>query len=388
MKTRLFVSMPRLVSRHFITLACVGILAAFLLGGCSNNESGTNGNSEKAPVVVMTVKRGTLSQSLTYNGDVKAESEVKVFSRVPDRIVELTVDVGSRVRIGDLIARIEASALEQAVRQAEAGLAASRVQEANLRVDYERAQRLLKENALSQQQFDAIKTQAEAMHAQVEQAQAALEAAKSMYADARVTAPISGIIATRNLDEGDMASPGVPLVTIVQMSRVKTTFDAIEIDLRWLSLGQAATVRVRSYPDHAFAGRVTRISPVLDPATRMASVEVIIDNPKHLLKPGMFATVEVLTGAIDSVITVPRHAAIEHTVTVNREGTEEVVKDFSVFVVTNGVAEQRALKIQYANHRALAVSSGLAVGEQVVTLGQKSLRNGSPVTIVREEEWR
>ena len=388
MKTRISVAVARFVTRPIITLASAGILVTAPLEGCGDSDSGSNGNGEKTPVVVMIVQRGTLSQSLSYNGDIKAESEVKVFSRIPDRIVELCVDVGSRVRAGDLLARIEASTLEQAVHQAEAGLAASRVQEANLRVDYERAQRLLKENALSQQQFDAIKTQAEAMHAQVEQAQAALEAAKSMYGDARVTAPISGIIATRTLEEGDMAGPSVPLVTIVQMARVKMTFDATDTDLRWLSLGQTATIRVRSYPDQAFAGRVTKISPVLDPATRMAAVEVIIDNRKHLLKPGMFASVEVLTGAIDSVITVPRHAAIEHTVTVNRDGSEEVVKDFSVFVITNGAAEQRTLNIQYADHRALAVSSGLAVGEQVVTLGQKSLRNGTRVVIVREEEWR
>lgn len=373
-----------LLEKAFVAFCCCVITTSPYVG-CSS-ESDADENAEKVPVVVKTVHRSTMEQSLSYFGDIRAQAEVKVFSRVPDRIVKLFVDVGSRVQPGQVIAMIEAGALEQAVRQAEAALAAARVQEANLRVDHERAQRLFKENALSQQQFDAIKTQAEAMRAQVEQAEAALEAARSHYNDARVTAPISGIVATRTLDEGDMASPGVTLVSIVQMERVKTTFEATETDLRWLAVGQAASVRVRSYPDTTFSGHVTKISPVLDPTTRMATIEVTMANPLHLLKPGMVAGVEVFTGKLEGIIPVPRHAAIENTSTAERNGREEVVKTYIAFVVKDGIAEQRTLNVQYANHVALAVSGGLTEGEQVVTLGQSSLRNGTPVTVVREEE--
>src|SRR5574341_1577667 len=342
-----------------------------------------NGQAEtKIPVEIMTVRRGNLAQTLSYYGDIKAEFEVKVFSKVPDRIERLFVEAGDNVAQGAPIARIVATTIEQAARQAEAALAAAKAQETNLRSEYDRFELLYRDLSVSKQQFDAIATQYEAAKAQVKQAEAALTSAKSLLHDATITAPIAGIIGNRYCELGDMAAPSLPLVSVCQMDRVKMTFEATEKDLARLEIGQNTFVQVSTYPDRTFEGKVVKISPVLDPLTRLAEVEVLLDNPEHKLKPGMYAHAEVTTGMIENVIVVPRHAVIENTSLERVGGEDHVVKNYYVFVVDSSKAVQRKLEVIYLNHEFLAIASGLRIGEKLVTVGQNNLRDGTLVVVV------
>jgi RND family efflux transporter MFP subunit len=352
---------------------------------CSQSDRQANVEA-KIPVEIMTVRLGNLAQTLSYYGDVKAEFEVKVYSKVPDRIERLFVDAGDKVAKGATIARITATTIEQAVRQVEAALTAAKAQEANLRAEYDRFELLYRDHSVSKQQYDAIATQYEAAKAQVEQAEAALTSAKSQLRDATITAPIAGIIGKRYCEAGDMAAPSLPLVSVCQMDRVKLTFEVTEKDLARLDIGHKTVVQVSTYPDRTFEGKVVKISPVLDPVTRLAEVEVLLDNPEHKLKPGMYARAEVTTGVIENVIVVPRHTVIENTSLERVGGEEQVVRNYYVFVVDSSKAVQRKLEVIYLNHEYLAISSGLQIGEKLVTVGQNNLRDGTPVVIVKEKD--
>jgi RND family efflux transporter MFP subunit len=360
-----------------------GLLAlTVLILGCSKKSQ--DEQVVKVPVEVQTIATGNLVQNLTYNGDINAEFEVKVFSKIPDRIERFNVDMGSYVTQGQPIARIVATTIEQAVRQAEAGLAAARAQEANVKVEYERAQRLQRENAISKQQYDLVVTQYEAAKAGLETAEAALHSAKSTLDDATVTAPITGIIGKRFYEAGDMANPAVPLVTIVQMNRVKILFDATETDLGKIKLGQVAAIVVRSFPDETFSGRINKISPVLDPYTRLAQIEVIMDNPGHKLKPGMYAQVTVTTGVLQNVILVPRFSIIESTTLAKINGEDQPVTNYFTFIVQDGKAIQRQLQPLYINHVQMAVSEGVRAGDQLIVSGQANVRDGSFVDVIKK----
>ena len=359
----------------FVLLASVALFTY-----CS--QTGESERQNAIPVEVMEIGLGVVKQSLNFHGDIKAQVEVKVFAKIPDRIEEFFVDDGDRVRKGDPIARVLATMIEQAVLQAEAGLSATRAQEANSKVEFERAKRLQKENAMSKQQLDAIQTQYEAVSAQVKQAEAVLASARSQLRDATITAPISGIIGKRYYEAGDMALPSSPVVSIVQMDRVKIIVDATEEDLGRLSIGQKAEVRVRSYPGEVFVGKVLKISPVLDPLTRLAEVEVLIPNPGHKLKPGMYAEAEITTGILNNVIVVPRYSVIESTSLQAVDGEDRVVKNYFIFVVDDSSrAQQRRLDVDYVNHKNVAVRGGIKAGEELVISGQNNLRDGIPVTI-------
>ncbi|NUO79403.1 efflux RND transporter periplasmic adaptor subunit [candidate division KSB1 bacterium] len=366
----------------------VGSMAvvAALAMSCKDADQQAGKNEAQTPVEVMTVNLGSLRQVLNFQGDIKAEFEVKVFSKVPDRIERFFVDAGDRVAKGAPVARIAATTIEQAVRQAEAGLAAAKAQEANLHAEYERFALLYRDLSVSKQQYDAIATQYEAARAQAEQAEAALASTKSLLRDATITAPIAGIIGKRYCEAGDMATPALPLVSVCQMDRVKMTFEATEKDLARLEIGQKTVVQVSTYPDRNFEGKVVKISPVLDPLTRLAEIEVLLDNPEHKLKPGMYAHAEVTTGMIENVIVVPRHAVIENTSLERIGGDDQVVKNYYVFVVDSSKAVQRKLEVLYLNHEYLAISSGLQIGEKLVTVGQNNLREGTPIVIVKEKD--
>ena len=364
-------------------LSIVLILLNLILFGCGSGAN-TDAAKEKVPVEVAAVKLGKVIQSIKYTGDIKAEFEVKVFSKISDRIEKYYVDEGDYISKGAPIARIYATTIEQVARQAEAALAAARAQESNVKVEYERAERLNRENVMSAQQFDLIKTQYEAAKAQMEQAAAGLTSAQSTLKDATVAAPISGIIGKRYYENGDMTNMAVPLVSIVQMENVKTTFDATEEDMGKLALGQAASVTVRSYPDHKFEGKIVKISPVLDPTTRMASVEVLLENKEKLLKPGMYAEVEVITGFLENVIVVPRFAAIETTTLDENNGKQDVVKNYFVYIVDKDKALQKKLDVIYVNHVSLAVKAGIQIGDKLVVSGQNNLRDSTAVAVIKE----
>ncbi len=348
-------------------------------------QSGDVEEETRVSVAVQEVALGNLKQTLAFQGDIQAEISVRVFSKIPDRIETFYVDAGDYVKKGDPVADVLATAIEQGVLQAKAALTAAQAQEANLKVELQRAERLMKENAMSKQQYDGIKTQYEAVVAQANQAKAALTSAESQYTDTRVSSPINGIVGKRYYEAGDMANPALPLVEIVQMNRVKMVFNVTEKDLGKLALEQKADVSVRAYSDKAFQGKVSKISPILDPVTRMAEVEVLINNPSLLLKPGMFAEVVITTGEIKDAVIVPRYAVLENTSLVSVDGEDKVVKKYLVFTVENSIALQKELTVEYVDYKTIAVESGIAVGEQLVISGQNNLRDSMLVVIPGEE---
>ena len=369
--------------RKSILLTAAGII--LVLAGCA--PSTDSDEAADVPVRVISAEKARVEKVLKYNGDIKAEYKVRVFSKVPDRITSFFVDAGDVVAKGDNIAEIKATQLEQGVRQAKAGLTAATSRLANMKLEFERAKRLFEENAMSRQQYDAIQTQYEAAAAQQEQAEAALKSAKSTLTDAVVTAPISGIIGQRFFEDGDMAAPSQPLVTIVQVENVKMVFDVAEEDLGKIKKGQQSSVSVGSYAERTFQGTIHKISPVLDPVTRMATVEVLVPNEKKLLKPGMYANVSVLTGIIDDKIALPRYAVLESTNMKTVAGEDVVYTDYYVFTVNDSSrAVQKKLDVAYVNHRNIAVNEGVTLGEPIVVEGQNNLRDGTPVIVISKEE--
>lgn len=371
-----------MIRKWIITIVCISTI---LVVHCTSTD--TNQEKIAVPVEVMAVKRGDVKQTLHFNGDIKAEYKVKVFSKIPDRITQFYVDEGDKVSKGDVIVTVEATLLKQAVRRTEAGLAAAKAQLANVSAEYQRAERLYSENAMSKQQYDAVKTQYEAAQSQVDQAEAGLASTQSNLRDASITAPISGIIGERNYETGDMASPQLPLVTIVQTDNVKMVFDATEKELGQLKIDQPATVEVTSYPDNQFLGKILKISPILDPITRLATIEILIPNTEAKLKPGMFAQAEVTIGLLQNKIIIPRYAALETTTLQSIQGQDRVIKKYHVYVVNDSSkAEQRDLIVEYVNHNYIAVNSGIDVGEKIVISGQNKLLDSTIVDIIETEK--
>ncbi|NLG84232.1 MAG: efflux RND transporter periplasmic adaptor subunit [Firmicutes bacterium] len=207
----------------------------------------------------------------------------------------------------------------------------------------------------------------EAAEAQVHQAEAAVELARAQLTNAVITAPIGGVVAARAIDPGEMASPGVPVFTLVAIDRVFVDVSLTESLVGKVQNGTPVEVSVDAFPGLTFRGVLTNLAPAADPRTREFSARVSIPNRDHRLKAGMSATVKLATEVHRHVLVLPADALVD------RNG------DRFVFVVTNGRAKERLVKTGLSDGVMTEILAGLAVGEKGVGKGQDELADGIAV---------
>lgn len=370
-----------------VPLVAAGLLVTVVvfggfLAGCSRGGKPAAGNDGRVvAVAVEPVQVGDLENRVTITGKVAAAAEVNVVPKVPGKVAAVPVQVGDRVKAGQVLVRLEATEIAAQVRQAEAALELARAgagqAEANYRnarENLERIEKLFQEGAVSQQQLDLARTQfavAESQYrgagsGQVRQAQAAVELARANLANTVITSPIAGLVATRNVDPGEMAAPGVPVVTVVDLDTVVVEGSLSESQVNRISVGQEALVTIRALGERGFTGRVVTLSPVAG-LSRAFPVKIEIANRDHLIKPGMVAEATLATEKRAGVMLVPREALLE----VNGQKV--------VYVLDGEVARERPVKVGLVGRARAEVLEGLQAGQEVVVVGQESLRDGTRV---------
>ncbi|MBA7470214.1 Multidrug resistance protein MdtA [subsurface metagenome] len=194
------------------------------------------------------------------------------------------------------------------------------------------------------------------------------------FEEAKVKSPLSGTVGRLYLDKGSTIGLETPVALIARMDRVKVEFSIPERDMVKVSKDQEARVRVDAYPDRTFIGKVTRLSPVVDPITRSAYAEVALSNPHRKLKPGMFAEIDIVVVSSKGAVVVPK---------------EGILKDLHtgssfVFVVEGGSAVKRVIETGISQEGLVEVKSGLTFGEKIIVTGQHYLKGGEKVEVVQE----
>ncbi len=326
----------------------------------------------------------TFQSSLEILGELRPLASVDVMSRVSGRLRELSVERGDRVKKGQLLAVVDDEDILQQIRRAEAsisvaeaGVSREQASTDNLEIQVRRYQRLHSESLISTQELEDIesrfrvaKAQLELAKAQVEQARASLRELRIQQEQTRVYSPLNGFTGSRYLDPGALVSPSVPIVSVIDMSRVKTVVPIAEGLLSRVSVGQAGEVTVDAYPDRQYRGRVTRISPFLNPDTRSADVEIEIANEREELRPGMFARVAIESGQPQLSLAIPRSALLTR-------GTEKGVFLLSPDLVTH----YQPIQIGRIQGEYVEVLGGLEPGTRVVTSGAQKLNEGDKVKL-------
>lgn len=377
-------SRAREAGGNAVPLVAAGLLAALVVAaaGCGRGGNPAAGDERRVvPVAVEQVQVGDLEDRVTITGKVAAAAEVNVVPKVPGKVVAVPVQVGDRVKAGQVLVRLEATEIAAQVRQAEAALELARASAGQAEANYrnakdnlERMERLFQEGAISRQQLDLARTQfavAESQYraagaGQVKQAEAAVELARANLANTVITSPIAGLVAARNVDPGEMAAPGVPVVTVVELDKVVVEGSLSESQVNRVSVGQEAKVIIRALGEREFTGRVVTLSPVAG-LSRSFPVKIEIVNPGHVIKPGMVAEVTLATDRKTGVVLVPREALLE------------VDGQQVVYVLDGEVARERPVKVGLAAGGRAEVLEGLRPGEDVVVAGQESLRDGARV---------
>ncbi len=209
-----------------------------------------------------------------------------------------------------------------------------------------------------------VKAAAAAVH----QAEAALALARHQLADAVITSTISGKVAARNIDPGEMAQPGFPLLVIVDNSKLYLEAEVPQEQLHSIAVGSVAEVEVSGIAHKKLTGRVYKINPAVRPDVRVAMIRIRLDNSEGLLRAGMFAKARVVIKRALDVVVVPREAVYE-------EGNEHYV-----FVVEGQTARRRKVKLGIQNATQYEVQAGLREGEQLIVSRHTELRDGQKVS--------
>ncbi len=342
-------------------------LAALLfLAGCSDSEE--QAVAQAPPVEVVRVEGERVVERIQATGDLIPREEATVAAEVPGLVTRLHVDEGDSVARGAPLLEIdpERRRLELASRQA-------RVEEAEAALaDQQRQTERVRELSEAKIASDAQRDQGELAlrlaRSRLTAARAELGLGERALRDATVLAPFDGLVARRHVSQGEYVAPGSALVDLVALDPIEVSFHVTEIDSARVSVGGSLDLRVATYPNESFQGRVISLSPGVDPRTRMLRVRAIVPNADGRLRPGFFARVDLGISERDGVATIPEDAVLQRA-----DGA------VAFRLVGEDRVERRRLRTGGVRDGRIEVLEGLAVGDTVVVRGQTELVDGSVV---------
>jgi membrane fusion protein, multidrug efflux system len=309
-------------------------------------------------VKTMLLEKQKVAQKIDYTANLLAFEEINYAPASPGRIEEINVEVGSRVAKGDVIARMDRTQLSQASDQLQMATA-----------NYERMDTLYKLKSISQQQYEAAKTQYEVSKANVD----------FLIKNTTLVSPINGIVTGKYFETGELYS-SVPntaagkaaVVTLMQINPLKARINMSERYYPLLKKGMKAKVSVDIFPKREFHGEVFRIYPTISADTRTFSVELVINNADEALRPGMFARVYLDMGEAN-VLVVPAISIVK------QEGTN----DRYIFLADRDTVARKVLISigERYDDKVEVMSDSLKEGDTVIIAGQDKLMNGSRISI-------
>jgi membrane fusion protein (multidrug efflux system) len=328
-------------------------LAAILAAGCSGGGAGGPPPDVAVEVVMEKPAVSAVDDVLSAIGTIDANERVELKPKTSGAVETIHFVEGQRIEKGarllDLDSRKESAIAAQA--EAEEQLAKSNLA---------RARTLAGTKAISLQEIDQLESQV-AVRA------AARDLERERLAERALTAPISGVLGPRLVSPGQYVAMGTPVTTIVDDSVVKVQFRIPERELGRVRTGQEGRLRVASQADRVFVGQVDLIDPEVDSSTRTAMIRLRVSNPDGLLRPGMFARVELVTSRRDRALVLPEGALVP------------AMDRFSVFVSDQGRAASRTVKLGVRLPGKVEILEGITAETEVVVSGTQKLVEGMKV---------
>ncbi len=331
----------------------LAIAAAVVLAGCGGKmkkaEVVVDSLSMVVPVKISVAQSEEIEHSAVFTSNIEAFVQNNIAPSMPLRIDRIFVDVGSKVSRGQLLATMDGTQYNQVA-----------VQLSNAQADYDRMKKVYDAGGISKQMMDQTEAALKVQKTQ----------ANNLLVNTQLRSPISGVVTARNFDAGDMYNGATPILTVMQIDRLKVAFSISEQYFPMVRQGMDASIAVDMYPDTVFVGKVTLIAPAIDPSTRTFGIEVTVPNKGGELRPGMFSRATLVFGMKQGIM-------VEDVAIQRQLGTN----DKYVFVALDGKAQRREVITGAQIGSRVEILSGVKEGDSVITAGISRLMQGTPIKV-------
>lgn len=347
-----------MTKRFYFHYAVVGLMALGTVACSSGKDSGKEGGTdqteqteEKPKVKLARVDERDVDQIGEYTATVESDVRNNISSNTALRIEKILVDVGDPVKKGQVLVKMDASNLLQLELQIK-----------NQEIEFKRIDELYKVGGASKSEWDNIKTQLDVNRT----------AYNTMKENTQLISPISGVVTARNYDDGDMAS-STPILTVETLAPVKMLINVSETYYPKVRKGMPVSVKLDTYGDESFTGKVSIVYPTIDPSSHTFPVEIQLANADQKVRPGMFARATLTFG-------VARRTVIPDMAVVKQMGAG----DYYVFIYeSNGTVRRSVVQLGRRLGEEYEVISGVPAGAQVVIAGQNKLADKMAVDVVK-----
>ncbi len=356
---------PRTLAVAGGAAALIGLAAIAAIVIVASSPRPPAGGAQSAPrpavpVEAAQVTVGPLSERVTAVGSLRSNESVVIRPEIAGRVVEIGFKEGQPVEKGNLLLKLDDSI-------ATAELAQDRARHELANRNYKRTEELYSNKVATARARDEARSNLDVAAASVDLAKVKLE---KMH----ITAPFAGIVGLRQVSIGDYVTVGQDLFNLEDIESIKVDFRVAEQFLSAVRTGQTIHIRVDAFPNRSFEGKVYAIDPRVDVEGRSIVIRAILDNKEELLRPGLFARVDLLLDAKPKALTVPEQAIMPRG------------DDQFVFTIVDGKAKQTKVRIGIRRDGRVEVVEGLKPDDVVVTAGHLKIFDGSPVKVIGKVE--
>lgn len=415
----------------FLLIAIIGLLAFRIVNRLNERQQEEIQKSQIKeetiiPVRTALVEKGEVNSFLKVTGVVEANETVRVTSEIMGQAKKIKVQNGEEVNKGDILIvlgdeqikiqvaqaqatldsvqasydKIKAGARPQEVKQAESAVLQSKINRDSAEENYLRMKKLFSEKAISEQQYEQSKNQFEiadmqyksaqesykmviegateedikSVEAQVRQTKATLDMAKYQLKNTQITAPISGKVTSITVSSGEMIAPSMPLLSIIDTSRIFVKIGISEKDISKVKEGQKVSLEIDAFPEEKFQGEVISKGVAVDQISKTLEVKIEILQPEVDIPVGVFARGNVHVKTNQGALIIPSSA-----LTRKKDG-------IYVYVIEEEIARQKEVVLGIIQDERVEILEGLSEGEEIVVLGNQELEVGVKVNVLDKEE--
>ncbi len=365
--------------RAILIIVCLSILV-ISLAACTGDADKKQAEGAPVPVMVGKVQKVQERERISVSGTISTpDSPADVSFLVSGKVIFVGPREGDYVKKGQILARIDPTDYQLTLAAAKAQTDMAEVAYKRAEDEHRRMKMLFDSKSLAPNDYEKYKAAYESGRQQYAQAMASEKISRKHLTDATLYAPVSGYIAKRSIEAGNTASAGQPVFEIVQLDTVEVNVGVPETDVHLVRIGQKTEIKIPALPAKRFQGTVRVLNVSADPNTRTYMTRISVPNPEHMLRVGMVAEATIQGDKVVTMSILPGDAVIS-----DPQGATQVF----VYYPDQKRVYAKRVDIGALLDRDVEITSGLAGDEWIVLAGQMKLRNGSVVSVTRQQTGR